>query len=464
MNPKKMSRRDLLRAAGIGFLATGSSLIAHPLFAQDPTATPLPLPQGSEGKLTVIHRTEYFEVVQQRFRELVVNFASANNVELDISLANPEIFGDFTAKMLAAVQAGNPPDLGYHQLSIQQMYSLDLVEDVTDVVEQLIGLYGTPVPNLAEFNAKIDGRWWAVPFMSYTGAWFARKDKFEEKGIDVYSLDTWENRREACLEVSDPSNNFYGWGMTINRSGDGHGLISGVIQSFGGTFVDESGFKVTFNSPETVAAVEWLKETYSSEKYRPMLPPGVESWTDTNNNEAYLAGTVGMTLNQPSVYAKAKADKNPVFEATAVLHAPKWLDGSLPEAGGSGWITIFKGAPNVDLAKSLILELLAPANYTPMVQNGGGLFLPAYSNLWTEDVMGADENFEVFREILLNPDVFYGMSHPAPPNALVDQINAASITSQMMANVTTGAMTSEEAVLDAHNKIVQIFVEGGAPQ
>jgi len=34
----------------------------------------------------------------------------------------------------------------------------------------------------------------------------------------------------------------------------------------------------------------------------------------------------------------------------------------------------------------------------------------------------------------------------------------------MMANVTTGAMTSEEAVLDAHNKIVQIFEEGGAPQ
>lgn len=462
MKPNKMSRRDFLRAAGIGFVATGAGLSVPTMFAQD--ATPVPLPVGAAGKLTVIHRTEYFEVVQQMFRQTVETFASAKGADLDISTANPEIFGDFTAKMLAAVQAGNPPDIGYHQLSIQQMYSLDIVEDVTDLVDQLVGLYGAPIPALAEFNAKIDGRWWAVPFMSYTGAWFARRDKFEEKGIDVNSLDTWDNRREACLEVSDPSNNFYGWGMTINRSGDGHGLISGVIQAFGGTFVDETGLKVTFNSPETVAAVEWLNETYTSEKYKPMLPPGVESWTDVSNNEQYLAGTVAMTLNQPSVYAAAKANNNPIFEHTAVLHAPKWLDGSLPEAGGSGWITIFKGAPNIELAKELVLDLLAPANYTPMVQNGGGLFLPAYRDLWTEDVMGADPNFEVFREILLNPDVFYGMSHPAPPNALVDQINAASITSQMMANVTTGAMTAEEAVADAHNKIVQIFEEGGAMQ
>jgi multiple sugar transport system substrate-binding protein len=300
--------------------------------------------------------------------------------------------------------------------------------------------------------------------MSYTGAWFARKDKFEEKGIDVQTLATFGDRREACLEVSDPSQNFYGWGMTINRSGDGHGLINGCIQAFGGRFVDDSGFKVIFNSPETVAAVEWMLETYTSEKYAPMRPPGIESWTDTSNNEAYLAGTVGLTLNQPSVYAKAKADGNPVFEQTAVMHAPTWNNGELHEAGANGWLMIFKGAPNIDIAKDLVYSLLDPANYSPMVANGGGLFMPAYENLWTEEVLAADPNFAVFKDILLHDEPYFGMTHPAPPNALAGQIDAAAITSQMMANVTTGAMTPEEAVLDAHNKIVQIFEEGGAPQ
>jgi len=473
MNKKQISRRDFLRtAAGTSLALIAAGINIPGLHAQDatatptpaPTATPLPLPEGAAGKLTVIHKTEYFADVQNMFRQSVVDFAAEKGVELDISTANPEVFGDFTAKMLAAVQAGNPPDLGYHTLSIPQMYSLDIVEDVTDLVEQAIKLYGPVVPVIAEFNAKIDNKWWAVPFMSTTGAWFARKDLFEAKKIDVYSLDTWDKRRDAALAVSDPANNVWGWGITVNRSGDAHGFILAVIQSYGGSFTDETGLKVVFNSPETVAAVNWLKETYTSEKYKPMLPPGIESWTDTSNNEAYLAGTVALTLNQPSIYAKAKADKNPVFENTAVLHGPKTLDGRLLEAGISGWFTIFKGAKNIDLAKELILTMINPAKITPMAAAGGGLFLPAYKNLWTDDLLAADPNFAVFRDILLNPNIFYGRSHPAKPNALIDAIDGAAITSQMMTNVTTGNMSVEDAVKDAHDKIVQIFEEGGVPQ
>lgn len=465
MPGKQLSRRDFLRAsagAGIGLLVTGSGMA----FAQDatPTATPLPLPQGTAGKLSVIQKTEYFAAVQDKFHQTVVDFAASKGTELDLSTANPELFGDFLAKMLAAVQAGNPPDLGYHALSVPQMYSLDIVEDVSDVVAKAVSKYGEVVPATAAFNAQFDDKWWAVPFTSFTGAWFGRKDVFEAKGIDVQSLDTWDKRRDAALAVSDPDNKMWGWGVTINRSGDGHGLILGVIQSFGGSFTDETGLKVTFNSPETVAAVEWLKETYTSDKYKKMLPPGVESWTDTSNNEAYLAGTVALTLNQPSVYAKAKADGNPVYENTAVLHGPKNLDGSLYEAGSSTWLTIFKGAKNADVAKELIDTLLDPVNFTPMGQLGGGLVLPAYKNLWTDDLIAADPNFAVFRDIIFNPNLFYGRSHPAKPSALIDAIDGAAITSQMMANVTTGNMSVADAVKDAHDKIVQIFEEGGVPQ
>jgi hypothetical protein len=34
----------------------------------------------------------------------------------------------------------------------------------------------------------------------------------------------------------------------------------------------------------------------------------------------------------------------------------------------------------------------------------------------------------------------------------------------MMANTISGGMTPEEAVADAHNRIVQIWEEGGVPQ
>lgn len=463
MKKNTLSRRSFLRTAAA---SSAALLAAHGgiALAQDPTATPAPLPVGEAGKLTIIHKTEYFAAVQDLFRENVVQFAADKGIELDISTANPEIFGDFLAKMVAAVEAGNPPDLSYHVLSIPQMYALDILEDMTDVVEQAISQYGAVVPRIAEFNAKIDGKWWAVPFMSVTGAYFARRDVFEAKGIDVNTLDTWDSRRDAALEVSDPDNQMWGWGFSINRSGDAHGLILGVIQGFGGSFTDETGLVVTFNSPETVAAVEWLSEIYTSDKYKPMLPPGVESWTDTGNNEAYLAGTIALTTNQPSVYGAAKANNPELFANTAVLHAPKTLDGRLLEAGGSGWFTVFRGAQNKDVAKELILNMLDPNKLTPMVQVGGGLFLPAYESLWTDDVLGTDPNFAVFRDILLNEEIFYGRSHPAKPSALIDAIDAAGITSQMMANVVSGGMSAADAVKDAHDKIVLIFEESGVLQ
>jgi multiple sugar transport system substrate-binding protein len=460
MIKRRMSRRNFLRAAGTG----AAMFAARGVLAQDPTATPLPLPEGVEGTLTVIHRTEYFEAVQTMFADTVTQFAADRGIDLDLSTANPELFGDYIAKMVAAVQAGNPPDLGYNQLSIPLMYSQDILEDVTDVAEEAISQYGNVVPAIAEFNGKLDDRWWGVPYMSVTGAWFARRDVFEAAGIDVNTLDTWDARRDAALEVSDPDNQMWGWGLSINRSGDAHGLILGVIQGFGGSISDETGLVVTFNSPETLAAVEWLADIYTNPMYAPMLPPGVESWTDTGNNEAYLAGTIALTTNQPSVYGAARANDPELFENTAVLHAPKALDGRLLEAGANGWLTIYKGAKNIDVAKELMLTLLDPANITPMAQAGGGLFLPAYADLWTEELLAADPNFEVFRQIMFNPDIFYGRSHPALPSALHDAVDGAAITSQMMANVVGGGMSVEEAVQEAHNQIVQIWEESGVPQ
>jgi multiple sugar transport system substrate-binding protein len=473
MDNKKFSRRKFLRAAA----GTSAALIASGTWmssirAQDPTATPTPtptntpfsLPQGAGGKLTIIHKTEYFEDIQKMFREEVIKFVTEQGAEIDISTANPALFGDFTSKMQAAVQAGNPPDIAYHVLSIPQLQALDIVEDVSDIVEEAIKLYGTTVPLNAERTAKIDGKWYAVPYISTTGAWFARIDLYNAAGIDALSLDTWEKRREAALAVSNPDKKVWGWGLTINRSGDGHGLIMSVIHSFGGSITDETGKKVVFNSPETVGAAKWLQETYTSPKYKLMLPPGIESWTDTSNNELYLAGTIALTFNQLSVYAAAKANKNPVYSNTAVLRGPKTLKGERLETGENGWFTIFKGAKNRDLAKKLILHMLDPRQFTPMVRRGAGLFLPAYRNLWTKDFVAADPNFKVLEEIQFNQVPYYGISHPALPNALADSVIVAAIPSQLIANIITGKMSDEEAVADAHNQIVQIYEEAGIPQ
>ncbi|MCW5853641.1 MAG: hypothetical protein KIT87_26480 [Anaerolineae bacterium] len=492
---RKLSRREFLIASaattGAAILAacggtasaptvaptTAPQAPAAPAATTAPQATAAPtqapaaakpteaaLPKGAAGKLTVIHRTEYFASVQERFKKTVEDFAKANNTQLDLSTANPEVFGDFMAKMQAAVQAGVPPDMSYHTLSIPQMRFLDIVEDVTDVVEEAIKLYGDVVPIGSVQSGKLEGKWWGVPFISNSGSWFLRKDMLDAKNVQMSTLDTWEGRRDAALAMSDPAKEFWGWGVTVNKSGDGHGIIMDCIQSFGGSITDAGGKKVNWNSPQTIEAVKFLADIYTNAKYKPMLPPGVESWTDTSNNEAYLAGKIGMTQNALSIYGQMKRDKNPNLEKTALIRKPKAKDGKILEAGGSGWITIFKGSKNKDLAKKLTLELLNPKNLTPMVLEGGGLVLPAYKKQWTDEIMKSDPNFTRLQDIIFNPDAYYGTSHPAPPSAVHDQVLSEAIPSQMMSNVITGKMTAEQAVADAHKRIVQLFEEAGIKQ
>lgn len=460
---KRMSRRDFLRATAATSAGLFASATPMHIFAQDE----LDLPEGAEGTLTVIHRTEYFEQVQTLFRDTVIQFADDGSMTLDISTANPESFGDFLSKMQAAVAAGNPPDIAYtSNVSIAQMHLLDLLEDVTDVVEEAESRYGKTMPGPSpQKNAQFDGVWKAIPFLANSGAWFARGDALEEAGIDpTTDLETYDQRRDAALAISDADNEFWGWGLTPNQSGDGYGFLTGLINSFGGSYTDETGLVVTFDSPETVAAVEWLAELYTSEEYAPALPPGILSWTDISNNEAYLAGTIGFTANAFSVYAQANRDENPVFPNTLVLRPPVGPTGLRTESGNNSWLTIFKGSQNVDAAKELALHLLDPVNFTPMAEVGGGLFLPAYEDLWTDELIAADPNFAIVKDIVSNEDPYIGHSWPADPSAAIDALRAASIPEQMMANVTSGRMTPQEAVTEAHKQIVDIFEEGGIMQ
>ena len=438
-----------------------------PAFGQ--TAPEADLPTGKAGTLTVIQRQEYFEQAGVLFRDIVQQFADANNVELDISTTNAEAFGDFLGKMSAAVRAGNPPDIAYtSNVSISQMALLGLLEDVTDVVEEAISLYGDLMPGMnAEKFGMVDGKWMAIPFLgSVSAATFIRGDKLAEAGIDPATLTTFDARRDAALAISDPENEFWGWGLTPNQSGDGYGFLILLIQAFGGSLTDETGLKVTFNSPETVAAFEWLAETYDRNgKYAAMLPPGIESWGDISNNEAYLAGKIGYTHNAMSVYAQAKRDGNPVFENTIMMTLPSANNGDSRDGGQvGGWLTILKGAPNLQLAKDLALHILNPENFNQMSAQGGGLFMPAFQDMWTEELLAADPNFTTIKEQLSVPEPFIGISWPAEPNAAIDAIRPPGIVEQAVGNVIAGRMTPAEAVADAHQKMVDLFEEGGIPQ
>ncbi len=420
-------------------------------------------PAAEGASLLVAHRREYFAEMEELFAAAVQEWGAANNVGIETTTVAAEANQDFVPKLLAEVAAGNPPNLVYHVRLVQQLYSQDAIEIVSDTVAETTELYGEPPYGQTSVNI-IDGEWYAIPYMMHGGGQFARRSIFEAAGYDVSTdLATYEQRRDACLAVSDAANDMYGWGLTVNSGGDATGTVQGVIQNWGGHYTNEDISEVTFNSPETVAAVEWLAEIYTSDTYAPMLPPGVMSWTDSSNNEAYLAGTVAYTHNAASVYANAKADGLPVFEDTVALETAIGPLGEKLESGGGGQFIIPKGATNQDLAKELSKHMLLPEIFLPISLVSAGLFLPAYAGYYEmEEVIAAFEADPNLAEMgRAAQGDFVGSSWPAQPSPLFDAIAAQSVLTDMMAQIIAQGVSPADAVAQAHDRIISIGQEMG---
>ncbi|MCC6457797.1 MAG: extracellular solute-binding protein [Caldilineaceae bacterium] len=461
-----LSRRQALKLmGGLAGMAALSACVAPAAPGAAPAASggEAAAPAAGEGaSLLVAHRREYFVEMEDIFANAVKEWGAENNVAIETTTVAAEANQDFVPKLLAEVQAGNPPSLVYHVRLTQQLYGQNAVEPVDDAVQEMIGLYGAP-PYGQEVANLIDGVWYGIPYNMQGGGQFARRSVFEAVGIDPDTLASYEQRRDACLEASDPAADMYGWGLTVNTGGDATGTIQGIIQNWGGHYTNEDISEVTFNSPETIAAVQFLAEIYTSEKYAPMLPPGVGSWNDSSNNEAYLAGTIAYTHNAASVYAKAKADGNPIFEDTLVMETAVGPTNTKLESGGGGQFIIPRGAAHQDLAKQLAAYMITPEIFLPISVISAGLFLPAYADYYTMDevvtAFEADPNLARMGQAQLGD--FVGASWPAQPNPLFDAIAAQAILTDMMAQIIAQGATVEDAVAQAHDRIITIGQEMG---
>jgi multiple sugar transport system substrate-binding protein len=411
----------------------------------------------------------YSAAANEALDNSVKKFADATGTKIENSLVQADA-GDVVAKIDAEVKGGVARDLAFMTDSrfVAQFHALGDLEDVTDIVTALTAKYGEPCAEAKNY-CVFNGRWFAIPYHFIGVGSFLRKDWMQDKGIAPKDVYTWEELRDLCLAISDPGKRRFGWGMTVNRSGDGNGLIEALINSYGGAIASNDGRKVTFNSPETVQAVTFLGDIYTNPKYKPMLPPGVASWTDTGNNENWLAGILGYTRNSFSVYADSRTKKNPVYDRTHVFSdciGPA-TDKSLLLGQSQGFV-VFKGAKNPVLAKLLAQYLVSAPALLGVAKEAPGLAMPAWEKVWDADPFftGGDPAFAMLRRMSQQPlplSTKNGLSFPQKASAGQQAVVAAYVLTDMMQQVVQGAAPAQ-AVTAAHAKMVQIFNQQGLPQ
>jgi multiple sugar transport system substrate-binding protein len=330
------------------------------------------------------------------------------------------------------------------------------------------GIYGEPASEAKNY-CVFDGRWYAIPYHFIAAGMYLRKDWYAEKGLPIKPVYSWEELRDYALEVSDPAQRRFGWGITINRSGDANGFIESVVNAYGGAIADNTGQRVVFNSPETVEAVSFIGDIYTNPRYEPMRPPGIESWTDTGNNENYLAGIIGLTNNQYSIYADAKTTGNPVYEGTHPFNGASGPAIDRPLAyGQSNSFVVFKGAKNPDLAKQVAKFMVSGSALLGVAKEAPCLVNPSWDKVWDSDpyYTTGDPAFGPIREQTRQPlpiTTATGYTFPQPPSPGQQAAVAAYLLTDMMQAVVQGTPPAE-AVATTHDRMVDIFEQQGYRQ
>ncbi|HEX8969304.1 MAG TPA: extracellular solute-binding protein, partial [Chloroflexota bacterium] len=426
------------------------------------------------GKLTVVQARDFYADHNTFVENQIKSFAQQMGYDLDHSYIEAYAgSGDVVQKLTAAVQAGDVPDLLIHSgIQPAQMHFLDIVEDVTDYEMEIQKQQGKLAPAF-ERKYRLDGKYWGIPHFSRNGGYWARPSVFKAVGIDpLKDFTDFNAMREACLKASDANKPMYGWGMTANRSGDGDTAVRNAVFMWGGQVTDETGQLVVLNKDPyreyNIAALNWLKDVYTNPQYAAMLPPGVGGWTDTSNNEAWLAGQIGVTNNAGTVYAQSVHDGNPVKDDSVLVLNPKGLGAGarqLQNPSDPMGLFIMKGAKNRDAAFQLIQTLMTAENFQQIFTISTGYVYPAREWGWDQSALTeaqyARNITPVWKQIVLDPSGFIGTAWPGPQTPQAGAFDSSNSWTDMFGQI-LGGSSVEQTLADFQNRTAQTYREFGA--
>lgn len=430
-----LARRQFLREAAIvtGGTAAGLATLRSMAGAQPRT------------KLRVWLFKSYVTGGNDILAKQVEAWAKERKVDVEFDWAT---FGDREQKFVAAIEAGNPPDIAEMNYQGPMRYRPAL-RDVTALAKDIAGQRGGLLP-YADRVVQFQGQYFGVARLAFGGGLHVRKDLLAAKGLKmpkVYDPDVVD----VAKKCQDPSKELWGFGQTLNRSDDARGFLQNLLWDYGGSAWDKDGKPAlaTSNLKANTAAIQFAVDTIQKHKIQ---PPGVMGWTDLHNNEAYMAGKLVCTNNGASLYYAMGAKKHPLFEKTQVILTPGGPAGSFTFAGAYNW-GLFKASKHAALCDDLVRWVEDEKRFEEYMKACSGQAGPVYKSRAEHPYWKTDPNFEGMKENILR-SVWPGYPGPITPAAV--EVEAQYILADMAGRIVVGGLSIEAALKEAHKRVEDI--------
>jgi len=396
---------------------------------------------------TVWYKKEFTQATLDLITQWAEEFGKEKGVKVDLSFVT---MADAPSVYVSAIESGTTPDVAMVPFwGPPRYYNMGALTDVTDIADEIGAASGGWIES-SEAAVTFEGKKWAVPWANTTEPLFMRTDVMKALGYTEAPKTFDELKTFAQKATEYGEGKLFGWGITYNRSDDGHLMTQQILWNHGSETTSADGKKVTFNSPETIAGCKYMQDVYQ------YAAPGTIGWGDSGNNQAWLAGTIALTGNGPSIwYAVNQPDADPELKANT--HAYAWPEGptgiSTTLAEAFSWVVFSKDPGTLELAKEWFRYIYVPERYNLVAETSWAQEGPATKNGLAAPFM-QQEAFADLRIALSRASV---QGYPGPYTVAAADVASEYVLPDMMVDVIVNGKSCEDAVKAADTKIRMIY-------
>jgi multiple sugar transport system substrate-binding protein len=437
------NRRDALKIGASAVAGVAVVAGAGEAQAQAQGAAELKLTPEKGAKLRVLRPSKFVQGDETVWLENTKKYQQMTGVEVRV---DSESWEDLRPKAAVAANVGRGPDIVYAWYDDAHQYPDKLV-NLSDVYNYLGNKYDGWYDVARKFSTR--GRNQISVVLGSPGSKMVyRRSHLAAAGFSSFP-NSFPGLLECCKALKakgTPAGFALG-----NAVGDANGWCHWLVWSHGGKMVDDKD-KVVIDSPETVKALEYVKQLYDT------FIPGTLSWLDPSNNKAFLDGQLSLTNNGISIYYAAKNSNDPKIKEMAldIEHAnyPVGPAGKPTEVNLTVPAMVFKYTKFPNAAKDYIRFMMEKEQYEPWQTASIGYFshpLRAYekSSIWT-----VDPKHTPYRDTMKNMlwPSYAGSLGYASAGVLADFVMV-----NMIASVCSGSKTPKEAAAEAQKRAERYY-------
>jgi len=383
---------------------------------------------------------------------------------------------DLHTRLVVGISAGQYPDLLIWNIRPGlEFQGLSIIEEVSSIIDE-VGRDNFPPNILAMFQIPL-GEQWEIPLFTRLAGYHYWKDWLLDAGLDpnptvlddgsmiVDAYNTWDDFLETSKKLTkdldgDGVTDQYGAGFQYNRKGfgDSAAFAFSVVTTFGGHLFDPQSGEVVINSPETVAAYQFMKDIYKSG----VMPRGVTAWDGYDNNKYFMDRTVGFVSNSNSIIPDMRKSNPELADKIGVAIAPTHLQTGLRTYSGSpDTITIFK-TKNIDQAKEFAKFLLKIDTQVEMFKiMGVGYYGPLQLNVMADPLFSQIGEQE--RMFVENNKYFVGPEYPGVNSPQLFNVALAAyngfVFDDALTRISVDDWSPEDVVKEIEKKVLELMEE-----